>query len=310
MRYAILDLGTNTFHLQIAEVELNGSFKRIFKERKEVKMLEHSGKTNVIQSDAYQRAMNACEDFAKKILDFKAEKIIAYGTSAMRSSINGRQLLEEIKKVHGIEARIIPGDEEAALIYKGVASSIALNKKPMLVLDIGGGSNEFVICNKHEIFWAQSFDLGAARLLENFPVSDRITSSESETLNLYFEKELQPLMEARKKYEIDTLVGCSGTFDTFTEMIQQRFVSAENLKSKKGFEFDMKHYKIVSEEILKSNHAERQCMKGLAPLRIDMIVISTLFTEFVLNRLSLKKIIFSKGALKEGMLWMIRSGLV
>ena len=118
----------------------------------------------------------------------------------MRNAENGPAFAEEIRRRFGFSVNIIPGEREAELIYKGIMESVALKEQTAMIVDIGGGSIEFIICNKEEVLWKQSFELGMARILEAFSVSDPITAAEITDVENYFESELQPLIEAVKKY--------------------------------------------------------------------------------------------------------------
>ena len=126
----------------------------------------------------------------------EVEKVLAFGTSALRNAKNGAEIISRIKSTHRIDTQIISGDEEAGYIYKGVNLALHLGKEKSLIIDIGGGSVEFIIGNGEEIFWKQSFEIGAQRLLERFQKHDPILPSEIDEINLYFQERLVPLLEA------------------------------------------------------------------------------------------------------------------
>ncbi len=173
-----------------------------------------------------------------------------------------------------------------------------------LIIDIGGGSTELVICNQKNIFWKHSFELGAALLLEKLKPSDPITIEEINKLNAYLDKELAILFEAIKKYVPARLIGSSGSFDTFAEMIL-----VQNNKSPLGkrisYEFYMEDYFNVHQRLIKSTTQQRMQMKGLIKMRVDMIVLASSLLTFVLKKTDIKKMTLSAYALKEGMLFDI-----
>lgn len=307
MRTAILDLGTNTFHLLIADIHHDGTFDKIYKNRKAVKLLEGAGESQIIQPIPFQRGVEVMKKFSEKINKHKIEKVFANGTSAIRSSHNGSDFIKEIKSKTGIDVQIITGDEEAELIYFGVKQSLNVGSETALILDIGGGSNEFIICNQNKIFWQKSFNLGAARLLEMFPLSDPVSEKEILYLNQIFEKELQELFIAMKKYPVTNLIGSSGSFDTFADLICEQFLNQTFSKKKKEFEFNMNEYREIADGLLKSTLSERKNMKGLVEMRVDMIVISCIFTDFIIEKFGITRMRLSKGAMKEGILSKIIS---
>ncbi|TAL59801.1 MAG: phosphatase, partial [Bacteroidetes bacterium] len=201
--------------------------------------------------------------------------------------------------------------------YFGVRSAVQMNGSPSLIIDIGGGSTEFIIANKKEIFWKHSFLMGAARLLERFKPSDPITESEVKQIEVYLEKELQPLFAAVDRIlnahlpsplgggtgRGCELIGSSGSFDSLAEMIGYHFYDTEALKGKTEYAFNMDDFEKLYQVILKSTTKERMLMKGLTKMRVDMIVVSAIIVNFVIARLGIQKMRGSKFSLKEGVLW-------
>ncbi|NJO69648.1 MAG: hypothetical protein HC830_10500 [Bacteroidetes bacterium] len=137
----------------------------------------------------------------------------AFGTSALRDAANGEAFREDVKRQFDIEIRLITGEKEAEYIYKGVSQTVQHIREKFLILDIGGGSNEFIIADQQQYYWKESFKLGMARLTEKFTPSDPVTPELIDTLEAYFEKELYPLFRALEEYPVKILVGASGSFD-------------------------------------------------------------------------------------------------
>ncbi|MFA6945692.1 MAG: exopolyphosphatase, partial [Pedobacter sp.] len=113
---------------------------------------------------------------------YHVKQIRAVATSALRTASNGEEFLAKVSSETGIEAEIIGGDREAALIYQGVHGAINMTEEKCLIMDIGGGSVEFIICNKEKIFWKMSYDIGVARLIEHFFNSDPISETDIKKL--------------------------------------------------------------------------------------------------------------------------------
>src|SRR5690606_25697024 len=123
-----------------------------------------------------------------------------------------------IQKRFDLKVNVINGDHEAQLIYEGIKLSGSLNGTTALMMDIGGGSVEFIIGNEKEAFWKRSFEIGGQRLLDLFPYHDPILPEEVDQLNTFLSKQLAPLVEAIEHFKPAQLVGASGTFDTLTDM--------------------------------------------------------------------------------------------
>ncbi len=313
MQVGILDLGTNTFNVFIAETFPDKTFKKIYKSKISVKLGEGGINNNFIEEKAFERGIRALKKHKKTINEYDVEKTIAFATSAIRSATNGKHFIEVAKEKTGIDIEIISGDKEAELIYYGVRSSVTMCNHPSLIIDIGGGSTEFIISNKNKIIWKQSFLLGVARLLEKFKPSDPIKELEIKKIETYLEEQLQPLFSAvatlhataDSQNTIIELIGSSGSFDSFAEMIAHRFYNINVVKNKKEYNFNLNDCEKIYELILKSTLKERLQMPGLIKMRADMIVISVVFVNYIFRRLKLKEMRLSKYSLKEGILWKL-----
>ncbi|MGE0637022.1 MAG: phosphatase [Bacteroidia bacterium] len=302
MRIAIIDLGTNTFNLLVAEIATNHSYKIIFNTKIAVKLGEGGINTGIIAPAPFQRGTAAMQQHLETANKYSTTKIFAFATSAVRSAKNGNEFVAEIKKKTGIEVNIISGEKEAELIYAGVRQALAIGTEKVLVMDIGGGSTEFIICNDEQIFWKHSFDLGVSRMYEFFKHSEPIKEEEIRKVEDYLREKLQPLFKAIEQNPLNTLIGSSGSFDTFAEMIFCRFHKGETLDNKTSYEFRLADFYKIHNLIINSNLHERYKMEGLIEMRVDMIVLASLFTNFILRELKLTKMRLSTFALKEGVL--------
>lgn len=298
MRAAVLDLGTNTFNILIADVKGN-KYETIYSGRQVVKLGEKSINKNIIGENAFQRALIAMELHAEKLRDYKVTKVKAYATSAIREAENGQELISLIKKFSRIEVEVISGDKEAELIYKGNRLAVQMGSEKHLIMDIGGGSTEFIIGNNKKVFWEGSFKLGVARLLEMFRPEDPITEATLKKIHEHIRKNLNSLVVALKKYPVQKLVGSSGAFESIVDMIGKEKIAP----GKSNYDIDMDDYFFISEKTIYSTIAEREQMKGLMPMRRDMIVLSYLLINFVLNESGIRQLTLSTYSLKEGGLW-------
>lgn len=297
-RVAIIDMGTNTFHLLIADVN-EGSHAMVHRERVAVKIGMGGINDGLITQAGEERAIEALTNFKQVIDTHHVNRVLAFGTSALRNAKNGEAIIQKIKQVTGIDARIISGDEEAKLIYMGVRSAMDLGLHKSLIIDIGGGSVEFIIANEQEFFWKQSIEIGAQRLLEKFHPHEPILSSEIESLNAFFHEELQPVLNQLNMHNPQTLVGSSGTFDTLSEIycirrdLHKLLQNIETPLSSGGF------YEIYDELITK-NREERMLIPGMIDMRVDMIVVACCLIRFIMEQHRFQNIRVSTYSLKEG----------
>lgn len=300
MRIAIIDLGTNTFNLIIAEI--NDGYKVILNKKTAVKLGEGGIEQNLITDKAFERAFQALLSFKSICDDHQVNEINAIGTSAIRNAINRNYFTQRIYEETNIFVQVINGEREAELIYKGVSMGVNLLDEPSLIMDIGGGSTEFIIANKSEIFWKRSFEIGAARLIERFKPNNPILATEIGEMEAYLNSILFETIVMCNKYSVKELIGSSGSFDTFAEVIQFRLNQPIDLEIETEYTFEMSEFNSVYELLLGSTYNERMNTKGIIPIRAEMIVVSGILTNFIIKKCSISKMRLSTYALKEGVL--------
>jgi exopolyphosphatase/guanosine-5'-triphosphate,3'-diphosphate pyrophosphatase len=297
-KIAIIDMGTNTFHLLIAEADERG-YHIISRDRLAVKIGMGGINEGIITEEGMHRALLAMQSFKNTLEQSGITKVFAFGTSALRNARNGDEVVRKIKALTDIDVNIISGDKEAEYIYMGVKAALHMEHEKSLIVDIGGGSVEFIIGDNDHIFWKQSLEIGAQRLLEKFHKTDPITTDEIEALNVYFEKVLAPVFDALKIHRPEVLIGSSGTFDTLSDIfcithdIHKTPEEIETPLSIPGF------YEIYR-ELLQKNRAERMNIPGMIEMRVDMIVVASCLIRYLLEHHAFKRIRVSTYSLKEG----------
>jgi exopolyphosphatase/guanosine-5'-triphosphate,3'-diphosphate pyrophosphatase len=296
MKFAAIDLGTNTFHLIIAEKH-NEDINIIYKTNQPVKLGEDITKENRIIPAAFERGISCLKAFKATLDEFETTIIKAVATSGVRSATNGKTFIDTVKKETGISIDIIDGEEEAALIYAGVKWSGAIQDKS-LIIDIGGGSTEFIFCDETKYYWKKSFDIGAARLMQQFFKSDPISEADQTSIQNHLEEILTELIAFGKAFGAKTLIGSAGAFETFAEVINPSI----NLQSLSTNKIDFNEFRKLSKHLKASTHQERAEMKNLITLRVDMIVMAAVITDYIVEQLNIEKIQLSTYDLKMGVL--------
>lgn len=307
-RIAVIDLGTNTFHLLIAET--NGqTITPLHSEKTPVRIGKGGINQGFITEEASERAMHAMKDFQKKIEGFGTQKIYATATSAFRNATNGIALVEKIKEHTGIEISIISGDLEATLIYDGVKEALQLEEQPSLIIDIGGGSVEFIIANRSGILWKQSFEIGGQRLMELFQKTDPIQPSEINALRQYLSEKLEPLRTQLSQYPTFTLIGSAGSFETLSEIDLIRKGFNFSIETKKEYELALSDFHTIYRELVTKDRSSRMQIPGMIELRVDMIVVAVVLIHFVIEQFKMNRIRVSTYSLKEGVMSRIIKGI-
>ena len=303
MRAAILDLGTNTFNLLIADIKEGHDFHKLFFERIPVKLWEHGITSGQIAPPAFKWGLQAIFRHHQSVKKNQADQIFAYATSAIRDASNGLEFLDQVEKKFNFRPQIISGDREAELIYRGVKLAYPFPLgKTSLIIDIGGGSTEFILADNEKLLWKQSLKLGAARLLERFHPSDPIAAKEINVVENFFEKELQSLFKVGSKYLPEILIGSSGSFDTFADLTRQ-ILPANRYSGEKYFTIPQPAFDRLYRTLLSSTLQERIKMPGMPEFRAETITFAAILTQFVLKTLHLKEFIQTFYALKEGVVW-------
>ena len=298
---AVIDLGTNTFHILVAEVEPKGTYRIV--ERLRIPVMIGKGGINrgLITEEGQQRALEALQQFAAIIEQRNIVHVRATATSAFRNARNGPALVQRIRKETGIAVDVIDGNQEAAYIFRGVQEALSLDNEPILVMDIGGGSVEFILSSDQQIRWKQSFEIGAQRLLDRFEIQDPISDANRNELTDYFHETLADLLKAGRQWPPATLVGASGTFDTLCAIHAHRHqLTVADDACELPISADS--FSLILQELLQKNRTERLAIPGMVEMRVDMIVVAAWLIRFVLEELDIKALRVSAYALKEGVL--------
>lgn len=298
-RIAAIDLGTNTCNLLIADI-VDNKLHTIKTERRIVKLLETKTTNGSISNNAIKRCVNAFIDYKNIIDSSNTHNVIALATSGLRNAPNQSLIIQEIYNKTEIKPQIINGKTEANLIFKGVSHLIESKSEINLLLDIGGGSNEFIAFNYKNMLFSFSFDVGIARVLNMFKFSDPLSENDINTLEKLFKNTFLPLIEKSKDIKYSTLIGSSGTFETLASVFNEFSGNKHNNNFKTNIPIN--DFNIISKNILSKTIGERKLIQGMDLMRVEMIPIAVVLVQFVLKTFNIKQITYSKYSLKEGVI--------
>ena len=282
-RLALIDMGTNTFHLLIVELPTTPGAKphELLRTKAGVRLGEGGISRGEIAPEAYARALHTLAGFKEEMELHGVTDIRATATSAVRVTRNGPDLVRDIFEQTGIRVEVIAGAREAELIWAGIRQAVPLGTDPHLLMDIGGGSVEFIIANATDIFWKQSFEIGAQRLLDKFfpDPTGVFPAANVEAEQLYLADILTPLLAAVQYYRPAGLVGASGSFDTLADLqagrvhteAEQAPASSE-LAAKPAFRRTYRH-------LLSLNHEQRVALPGMFHMRANMLVVAAVLID-------------------------------
>lgn len=299
MRKAIIDLGTNTFNLLVYELDEVAGLRILHSEELPVFLGRGGIEKGVLADDAMERGVETLREFRTMATDLGAERISGFGTSALRNARNAGAFTERVLRELDIPVRIILGNEEAELILAGVRQAVAFTSKPALVMDIGGGSIEFILATNKALMWKQSFELGATRLRERIPISDPITVEEEARIAAHLDDRLEPLYAIIDRHEPHVLIGSAGSFDSLAAMIAAQGATTIS-QVQRTLAFDALDFDALKDRLLRMDRATRLVQPGLPDYRVDTLPYALIAIDRVLTAGGIRDMAWSRFALKEG----------
>ena len=231
----------------------------------------------------------------------EVETILAFATSAIREAENGGDFIHLVNEEAGIKVRAISGKMEAEMIGYAVRHGVVLSEEMVLMVDIGGGSVEFIVGNKKELVFFTSLKLGVARMAAKFVQSDPITAEEITLLQDHFKEELQEVAEVVGKHKVKTIIGSSGTMENIAAMVAGRNSITAKI-SLNELEFPRGDFLDFYEEFIQKDRAQRLKEKELEEKRVDIINPGLVLLKYLIEAFGIENIRISESALREGMI--------
>lgn len=298
MKIGTIDIGTNSMRLLIGEYK-NGKIENRKKFVNTTRIGQGVDKEGYISNEAINRNIDALKEFAKLCNDEKCEYVYGMGTSALRDSKNGDEFVQLAKRETGISIDIISGEEESNLGFKGVLEGLEGNND-ILVIDIGGGSTEFIIGDREGIKFAKSENVGALRMTEKFLKIDPIDDLEFNDMYMFIEHEIDKTLEYIKEKGIKNLVGIGGTITSLSAMNQElEIYSMEKIHNSKVCK---KEIEKILQNLKKMTLSDKKTLKGLQPKRADIITAGVAILNIIMEKLELDEIIVSEYDNLEGLM--------
>lgn len=299
-RIAAIDLGTNSFHAVIVDIYPDGSFRTVDK-LKEMVILAEKGMGHNLTEEAMVRGLAALKKIRILCDSQGVEEILAYATSAIREADNGGEFIQRMIDEVGIKAHAISGRMEAVLIAHAVRHAVKIGDEPVLMVDIGGGSVEFIVAGRQDFFFTASKKIGVARMAARFISTDPVGKREKQKLRKHFRKELKGLFEALEQHPVDTIIGSSGTMENIARMIANRISLSASL-SLNELEVTAAEYLNFHKYFIGLARERRLDVSGLEEKRVDIIAPGLVLLKLLIKELDIKLIRISESALREGMI--------
>lgn len=295
MKVAALDLGSNTFLCLIADVE-NQQIKKVYTDLVEVVRLGQGlSQSKNFHPEALLRADQCLGRFAKEILNYKPEKVLAMATSAARDAANQEEFFVICKK-HDIPIEIIQGEKEAAITYQGATSGLVPSQKNILVVDIGGGSTEFIFGKDQNILSGESYNIGSVRLTEKFifeqPTPKDQIENARDFINIHIEKAFRLMPN---DFKIDEIIAVAGTPTALAAAHMGRF-DPERVEGFVLTENDLQNWS----ERFSVASVQQKIEMGIPQGRADVILIGALILLQTLKKFKKQSMIVSTRGVRYG----------
>ncbi len=297
MRVAIIDLGTNSVRFDIHQLGPGRRARPLHREKLMIRLGQGLFLDGRLDREAISRTLEAFASFKRTAAGLHVDRVVAFGTSALREAADGEKLLGRIRRRTGIEIRVITGSDEARLISLGILQNERLPKGRFALLDIGGGSTEISVCRGKDLLLSDSFGLGTARLQQVFLRSSppRPTPADPDPidrLRRYIKSVILPKILADDWPKVDRILGSSGTIRAVARI----------LRKKSGGGFDRGELRKVVRAMSGMTTTQLLGLPGMEARRVDMIVAGAILLEECMDALGAKKLTPTEFSLRDGIL--------
>ena len=299
VRIAALDLGSNSFHLLVADVHPDGTFEPLVGEKEMLRLGDVVSREGALTGLAADQVVATVRRFRMLSEAAGATEIVACATSAIRTASNGSAVVDRIEAETGVRVEVISGMREAELIFGAVRASVLIDPGPALCFDLGGGSVEITVGDSSNLHYATSEKLGVGRLTTDFVSTDPISKNERKALRDHITAVLRPSAKRVAKFEPKLVIGSSGTFEDLAHMIVAR--RDENVPvSLNQLRFTREEFEPLHKFLMSSKASERRKLEGLEARRVELIPAGSLFLATIMDLFEFDEMTVSEWALREG----------
>jgi exopolyphosphatase / guanosine-5'-triphosphate,3'-diphosphate pyrophosphatase len=301
MRLAAIDIGTNSVHIVIAEAIGQNRFEVLDREREVVQVGRGSFGRNRLKSDAILRTVDALDRFVMLARGKGVERILCTATAAVREATNGGDFLRAARARTGLTPRVIPAEEEGRLVYLAVKQAQELPLDPSLLVDLGGGSAQFVIGDRKEHQAIVSAPLGALRLFELHPLGDPPRPSRLVKLRRHVEETAAPAFHTLRPWKPSRAFGSSGSIHALAH-VTEHLESRPPLAQLNGYRLSRDDLERTAERLSRMTLGERVKLPGIDPWRAEVLVPGAVVLLVILDEMGLDAITMSDFGVREGLL--------
>ncbi|MEI6307854.1 MAG: Ppx/GppA phosphatase family protein [Actinomycetes bacterium] len=300
MRLGVLDVGSNTVHLQVVDTSPGARPNPTFNYKEELRLTQYLTNDNLISDEGVEKLRGSIKRAIEQSISVQTQELLPFATSAIREANNGEQIINSINKDFHIDLQVLSGEEEAKLTFLAARRWFGWSSGRLLVIDIGGGSLEMAAGVDEAPEVAASLPLGAARLTKDFLLGDPYTDKSIRSLRDHIENKLEQILPSLVKYqETDRSIATSKTLRTLARLSGDWFGGS-------GKNITAEAIRKISAKLSEMDEASRAKLPGVSENRASQIVAGAFVAESVMRNLDIKELEICPWALREGVVlkWM------
>ncbi len=290
---AAIDLGSNSFHMVVARLQ-NSQPQTIDAIKEMVRLAGGLDDKNYLSEDKIEEALACLSRFGQRIKDLPLQNVQAVGTNTLRKARNSASFLTRAEKALGFPINIVAGREEARLVYQGVAHSLAQTEDFRLVIDIGGGSTEFIIGKSYQPIMMESLNMGCVNFTQQWFDDGEISEQRIQFAILAARQRLEWISDEYLEHGWQECIGSSGTIKTIARILAENYATQGVI--------DYEHLQILADLFIKAGHVDHIILPGLSENRVPVIVGGLCVLMGAFEELQIESMLASDGALREGLL--------
>ena len=300
MRLGVLDVGSNTVHLQIVDTSPGARPNPTFNYKEELKLTQYISEDNLVSDEGVEKLRSCIKRAIEQSASVQTQELLPFATSALREAGNGEEIINSINKDFKIDLQVLSGEEEAKLTFLAARRWFGWSSGRLLVIDIGGGSLEMAVGVDESPEIATSLPLGAARLTKNFLKGDPYTDKSIRALRDHIENKLEQILPSLVKHQdTDRAIATSKTLRTLARLSGDWFDGS-------GKNITVESVRKISAKLSEMDESTRAKLTGVSENRASQIVAGAFVAESVMRNLDIKELEICPWALREGVVlkWM------
>ena len=300
MRLGVLDVGSNTVHLQVVDTSPGARPNPTFNYKEELRLTQYINEDNLVSDEGIEKLRSAIKRAIEQSASVQTQELLPFATSALREAGNGEKIISSINKDFHIDLQVLTGEEEAKLTFLAARRWFGWSSGRLLVIDIGGGSLEMAAGVDESPEIATSLPLGAGRLTKEFLKGDPYTDKSLRALRDHIENKLEQILPSLVKHqESDRAIATSKTLRTLARLAGDWFDGT-------GKNITVEAIRKISAKLSEMDENTRAKLPGVSENRASQIVAGSLVAESVMRNLDIKELEICPWALREGVVlkWM------